>query len=56
VASPSAIDPLLLDVETILNDLVGHNSHLSFDIKKVLDIIREKGGTHQENPKISYST
>ena len=41
----AGIDPLLLDVETILNDLVGHNSHLSFDIKKVLDIIREKGGT-----------
>ena len=41
----AGIDPLLLDVETILNDLVGHNPNHSFDIKKVLNIIREKGGT-----------
>ena len=41
----AGIDPLLLDVETTLKNLVGHNSHHSFDIKKVLDIIREKGGT-----------
>jgi hypothetical protein len=42
----AGIDPLLLEsLKTTLNDLVGRNSHHSFDIEKVLAIIQEKGRT-----------
>jgi len=42
----SGINPLLVEsLETTLNDIVGHNSHHSFNINKARAIIQEKGGT-----------
>jgi hypothetical protein len=42
----SGINPLLVEsLETTLNDIVGHNSHHSFNINKAWAIIQEKGGT-----------